>query len=197
MCQQTRSNTIERQTQDIYGNPLKFYAITHDHLTDCKEYVISKEAFSFKRWLIFMTIFSSLAFYCEFYNTDANFLGVFLFILCVVLILKLHLKVKQESLLVIASLGLQLTTTFVTGRKESQFIFNQNIYDVVINEGMYMHRIIFYLAVLLRDIKEPLKMSHIIPLFQHTFPRLDSLEKIFNGVQNSLQTTHYKSKIWK
>ncbi|CAL1269940.1 unnamed protein product [Larinioides sclopetarius] len=197
MCQQKRSNTMERQTQDIYGNTLNFYAITHDHLTDCKEYVISKEAFSFKRWLIFMTIFSSLAFYCEFYNTDANFLGVFLFILCVVLVLKLHLKVKQESLLVIASLGLQLTTTFVTGRKESQFIFNQNIYDVVINEGMYMHRIIFYLAVLLRDIKEPLKISHIIPLFQHTFPRLDCLEKIYNGVQNAFQNTHYKSKIWK
>ncbi|KAF8795570.1 phosphatidylinositol N-acetylglucosaminyltransferase subunit H-like isoform X2 [Argiope bruennichi] len=167
MCQKTRSNAIEGRTQDIYGNPLTFYAITHGHLTDCKEYVIAKEAFNFKRWLIFMTIFSSLAFYCEFYNADANFLGVFLFILCVVLILKLHLKVKQESLLVIASLGLQLTTTFVTGRKESQFIFNQNIYDAVINEGIYMH----------------------------TFPRLDCLEKIYCEVQNSLRNNYYKSKM--
>ncbi|GIX84362.1 phosphatidylinositol N-acetylglucosaminyltransferase subunit H [Caerostris darwini] len=173
MCQQKRSNTVEQRTHDIYGNPLQFYAITHDGSIECKEYVISKETFNFKRWLIFMIIFSSLAFYCEFYNV-------------------LHLKVKQESLLVIASIGLQLTTTFVTGRKESQFIFNRNIYDVVINEGMYMHRIIFYLAVLLRDIKDPLKISSIVPLFQHTFPRLDSLQKIYNGIQN-FHSNHFKS----
>lgn len=43
-----------------------------------------------------------------------------------------------ESLLVIASLGLQLTTTFVTGRKASQFILREDIYDVVINEGIFM-----------------------------------------------------------
>ncbi|GFU17648.1 phosphatidylinositol N-acetylglucosaminyltransferase subunit H [Nephila pilipes] len=190
MCQQKRSNTVEKQTQDIYGNPLEFYTITHDHLTDCKEYIISKETFNFKRWFVFMAIFSSLAFYCEFYNADSNFLGIFLFFLCIVLIFKLHRKVKQESLLVIASLGLQLTTTFVTGRKESQFILNQNIYDVVINEGIFMHRIIFYLAVLLRDIKDPLKISNIVPLFQHTFPRLDCLERIYVGVQNSFQNYH-------
>ncbi|GIX84364.1 phosphatidylinositol N-acetylglucosaminyltransferase subunit H [Caerostris darwini] len=192
MCQQKRSNTVEQRTHDIYGNPLQFYAITHDGSIECKEYVISKETFNFKRWLIFMIIFSSLAFYCEFYNVDANFLSIFLFFLCAMLILKLHLKVKQESLLVIASIGLQLTTTFVTGRKESQFIFNRNIYDVVINEGMYMHRIIFYLAVLLRDIKDPLKISSIVPLFQHTFPRLDSLQKIYNGIQN-FHSNHFKS----
>ncbi|GIY81610.1 phosphatidylinositol N-acetylglucosaminyltransferase [Caerostris extrusa] len=165
MCQQKRSNTVEQRTHDIYGNPLQFYAITHDGSIECKEYVISKETFNFKRWLIFMIIFSSLAFYCEFYNVDANFLSIFLFFLCAMLIFKLHLKVKQESL---------------------------NIYDVVINEGMYMHRIIFYLAVLLRDIKDPLKISSIVPLFQHTFPRLDSLQKIYNGIQN-FHSNHFKS----
>lgn len=46
-----------------------------------------------------------------------------------------------ESLLVIASLGLQLTTTFVTGRKASQFILREDIDDIVINEGLFMVRI--------------------------------------------------------
>lgn len=49
-----------------------------------------------------------------------------------------------ESLLVIASLGLQLTTTFVTGRKASQFILREDISDVIINEGIFMVCTIFY-----------------------------------------------------
>lgn len=41
-------------------------------------------------------------------------------------------------MLVIASLGLQLTTTFVTGRKASQFILKEDVIDIVINEGIFM-----------------------------------------------------------
>ncbi|XP_015925558.1 phosphatidylinositol N-acetylglucosaminyltransferase subunit H [Parasteatoda tepidariorum] len=188
MCQQSNFICVERKAQDIYGNAIKLRTITHKR-SDYKEYIISKEAFSIKRWLILMMVFSSFAFYCEFYNTDTSYLGIFLIILCFVLILKLHLKVKEESLLVIASLGLQLTTTFVTGRKASQFFHRHDVYDIVINEGFFMQRIIFYLAILLQDMKDPLKISSIVPLFQYTFPRLNCLEKIYNGVQASLQTS--------
>ncbi|KAG8192068.1 hypothetical protein JTE90_025332 [Oedothorax gibbosus] len=197
MCQRTKVNIVERKTQDIYGNPLTFSTITHGHLDNCKEYVISKETFNFKKWAILMTIFCTLAFYCEFYNANANFLGIFLIILCIVLVFKLHLKVKQESLLVMASLGLQLTTTFVTGRKASYFIFHGDMYDVVINEGIFMQRIIFYLAVLIKDMKDPPKIGSIIPLFQHTFPRLDSLKQIYNGIQHSFAFEHSEFEMWK
>ncbi|KFM72078.1 Phosphatidylinositol N-acetylglucosaminyltransferase subunit H, partial [Stegodyphus mimosarum] len=186
MCQKIKSSIVEKQTQDIYGNQLRFCTITHGCMSNCKEYIIHKEAFNFKRWVVFMTIFSSLAFYCKFYNTDVSFLGLFLCFLCVILVLKLHHKVKQESLLVIASLGLQLTTTFVTGRKASQFILQRDIQDVVINEGIFMHRVLFYLAVLLRDVKDPTNLKCLIPLFKYTFPRLDCLESIYNGIQASL-----------
>lgn len=185
MCQEASRSIVERKTEDIYGNRLRFCTISHGKSSHSKEYVFTKETFNFKRWLVLMLIFSALAFYCEFYTVDANFLGLFLCFLCLVLILKLHLKVKQESLLIIASLGLQLTTTFVTGRKASQFILREDINDVVINEGIFMNRVLFYLAVLLKDIKDPLKMNGIIPLFKYTFPRLDSLEYIYNGIHTA------------
>lgn len=190
MCQKANRSIVERKTQDIYGNRLWFCTITHGYSSDSKEYVFTKETFNFKRWLVLMAFFSSLAFYCEFYTADASFLGMFLCFLCVILMLKLHLKVKQESLLVIASLGLQLTTTFVTGRKASQFILREDIDDVVINEGIFMNRVLFYLAVMLKDMKDPLRMNGISPLFQYTFPRLDSLEYIYNGIQSAFCFHH-------
>lgn len=184
--QKPKRRIVKKESEDVFGNNLTFYTVSHGLSADCKEYIVAKEAFSFKRWILFMTMFSLLAFYCELYNRDVSILGAIFLFLCFVLIVKLHLKVKEESLLVMASLGLQFTTTFVTGRRASQFIDQQNIQDVVLSEGIMMHRVLYYLAVLLKDANEQFGISTIVPLFQNTFPRLNCLEEIYNGVQMCL-----------
>lgn len=177
---------VKKECEDVFGNNVTFYSVSHGLPANCKEYIVAKEAFNFKRWILFMTVFTLLAFYCELYNRDISSLGAIFLFLCFILIVKLHLKVKEESLLVMASLGLQFTTTFVTGRRASQFIDQQNIQDVVLSEGIMMHRVLYYLAVLLKDANEQLGISAIVPLFQNTFPRLSCLEEIYNGVQMCL-----------
>ncbi|XP_054715679.1 phosphatidylinositol N-acetylglucosaminyltransferase subunit H-like [Uloborus diversus] len=171
-----------RKTWDPYGQVLEFSCIGGGRHS-VREYVFSREAFSFRRWLLLMFLFSSLAFYCEFYNVNASFLGVFLLFLCLLLILKLHFKVKEESLLVMASLGLQLTTTFVTGRRASRLIPARRIQDVVLIEGIFMHRVLFYLSVLLHD---PLQVEGVIPVFQNLLPRIECLEIVYQGVRDVL-----------
>lgn len=72
-----------------------------------------------------------------------------------------------ESLLVMRSLGLQTTTTFVTGRRVSKFINKEFIEDVVISEAISVQSVIFYLAILLRKVDS--NTPCLIPLFHVRF----------------------------
>nr|XP_006820481.1 PREDICTED: uncharacterized protein LOC102805353 [Saccoglossus kowalevskii] len=48
------------------------------------------------------------------------------------------IQVYQESLLVVASTGVQFTTTYQTGRKKHLFIPISSIHDIVISEAVTM-----------------------------------------------------------
>uniref|UniRef100_A0A1E1WWZ3 Putative gpi-glcnac transferase complex n=1 Tax=Amblyomma aureolatum TaxID=187763 RepID=A0A1E1WWZ3_9ACAR len=80
------------------------------------------------------------------------------------------------------SLGLQTTTTFVTGRQESRFFNRENIEDVVISEAISMHSVIFYLVILLHNVDS--KVPSLVPLFQNTVPRLDALKMVYRGIHD-------------
>ena len=58
--------------------------------------------------------------------------------------------VLEESVTVVRDLGVHLETRFVSGSLESRFLDMQKIQDVVLNEGISMHRIVFYLAFLVK-----------------------------------------------
>nr|CAH0102510.1 unnamed protein product [Daphnia galeata] len=88
--------------------------------------------------------------------------------------------IPTESLLVVKTVGLQITTIFASGRKSAKFISWERIQGVVINETITMHQVLFYLAILL-------KYGHgttteILPIFQHSLPRLDCLKKIYKSI---------------
>lgn len=76
MCQQISRSVFEKKTEDIYGNKLWFATITHGQSEATKEFVLTKEVFNLKRWLFLMTLFSCIAFYCEFY-TAVSILAVY------------------------------------------------------------------------------------------------------------------------
>ena len=48
--------------------------------------------------------------------------------------------IPSESLLVMSSLGVQLTTTFATGRTKSTFFDITEVKDIIINEAVTMVR---------------------------------------------------------
>lgn len=109
------------------------------------------------------------------------------------MMLHIHLvKVDHESVLVIGSLGIQVSSSYASGRETSTFIEMSQVKDVVINEAIYMviknidnrcchmcfmqhkaevfvlsqHQIIYYLCILLKDPSAPDDVSSVVPLFQ-------------------------------
>lgn len=57
------------------------------------------------------------------------------------MMLHIHfVKVDHESLLVIGSLGIQVSSSYASGRETTTFIEMSKIKDIVINEAIYMVR---------------------------------------------------------
>jgi len=47
-------------------------------------------------------------------------------------------KVDHETLLIIGSLGIQLSSSYASGRESTTFIEMSKLKDIVINEAVYM-----------------------------------------------------------
>ncbi|KFW64989.1 Phosphatidylinositol N-acetylglucosaminyltransferase subunit H, partial [Pygoscelis adeliae] len=94
-------------------------------------------------------------------------LSAAIFITLIGLIIYLHfVKIDQESLLVIGSLGMK---------------------DVVINEAIHMQKVVYYLCILLQDPGDPQGVSEVVPLFQSSKPRLDCLIEVYKSCQEILE----------
>lgn len=66
-------------------------------------------------------------------------LSAAIFITLIGLIIYLHfVKIDQESLLVIGSLGIQVTSSYASGKESTTFIEMGQVKDVVINEAIHM-----------------------------------------------------------
>ncbi|KAK8779413.1 hypothetical protein V5799_008174 [Amblyomma americanum] len=168
--------------ENVRGEHLDFCAISYGKNL-VQEYIFRHRAFNTKRWLVLTPLFLLGFLHCGLHTRGVDILGVSLVVLCVLLVVKLRRRVKEESLLVMRSLGLQTTTTFVTGRQESRFFNRENIEDVVISEAISMHSVIFYLVILLHNVDS--KVPSLVPLFQNTMPRLDALKMVYRGIHDT------------
>ncbi|KAI9145596.1 GPI-GlcNAc transferase complex, PIG-H component-domain-containing protein [Paraphysoderma sedebokerense] len=83
--------------------------------------------------------------------------------------------VTQESLLLLPPLGLQITTHYHFNRTKSKFITTDRIMEIIINEGIKLWEIRFYLAVIVEG------EDKLIVLFENLLPPLDTLETIYRG----------------
>lgn len=168
--------------ENVRGEPLEFCAISYGKNL-VQEYIFRHRAFNTKRWLVLTPLFLLCFLHCGLHTRGVDILGVSLVVLCILLVVKLRRRVKEESLLVMRSLGLQTTTTFVTGRQESRFFNRENIEDVVISEAISMHSVIFYLVILLHNMDS--KVPNLVPLFKNTMPRLDALKMVYRGIHDT------------
>ncbi|XP_025057135.1 phosphatidylinositol N-acetylglucosaminyltransferase subunit H isoform X5 [Alligator sinensis] len=112
----------------------------------CRQYSASCREFSVRcqpvqlRSLSAATCSVWLAAYWLFVLTQNSMvLSAAIFITLIGLIVYLHfVKIDQESLLVIASLGIQMTSSYASGKENTTFIEMSRVKDVVINEAIYM-----------------------------------------------------------
>ena len=96
-----------------------------------------------------------------------------------------------------ASLGVQLTTTFVSGRTSRRFFDLALIDTVILHEGISLYRIVDYLAVVLKDKRradagsgETLQPSaakdsgkRLVVVFEQLRPRLCVIRCVWRGMR--------------
>eukprot|EP00112_Aurelia_sp_Birch-Aquarium-sp1_P013378 Seg2838.3 transcript_id=Seg2838.3/GoldUCD/mRNA.D3Y31 product="Phosphatidylinositol N-acetylglucosaminyltransferase subunit H" protein_id=Seg2838.3/GoldUCD/D3Y31 len=97
----------------------------------------------------------------------------------------------EENFICVKDLGIQISSVYFTGKTTEEFIPQKDIADVVINEVIYMQRIIYVLVILIgerfpQSSKTEVGYSNIErakTVFKETKPRLAALTEV-------LQETH-------
>ncbi|XP_019947344.1 phosphatidylinositol N-acetylglucosaminyltransferase subunit H [Paralichthys olivaceus] len=170
---------------DISGKPISLDCQTHSSF--CREFTVSSPKVSIGKVVVYTCSVWVIAYIVFFFTENTAVLSSAILITLVGMMLHIHLvKVDHESLLVIGSLGIQVTSNYASGRETTTFIEKNKIKDIVINEAIYMHQIIYYLCVLLKDPSEPNAVSSVVPLFQSSKPRLNCLVKVYRSCQEIL-----------
>ncbi|CAH3186886.1 unnamed protein product [Porites evermanni] len=101
-------------------------------------------------------------------------------------------NVCRESVLVVKDLGIQLTRIGAFGLQTSQFIEQHRVVDVIINEVITMHQVVFYLMLLTHDHETQNKLSEknqqLVPLFTASMPCLETIKPIYHDMKKILGT---------
>ncbi|XP_041469298.1 phosphatidylinositol N-acetylglucosaminyltransferase subunit H-like [Lytechinus variegatus] len=108
--------------------------------------------------------------------------AVLAIMISVLLVLYIHSSVSKETLLLISSLGVQISSEYVTGRRVTKFIPFRAVQDIVIHEAVTMNKVVYYLAVLLKHQNGTEWTNSLVPVFMHSMPRLDKLQEIHASV---------------
>lgn len=98
----------------------------------------------------------------------------------IIFALRFSFKVSNESLLITAPIGLQLTTTYITGHQRVFSLPWESIIDVLIVDIIHTQKVLYYLAI-----KTP--QNGIVTLFQKSAPRLHFLEIIYKDIYRLLE----------
>ncbi|NP_001427573.1 phosphatidylinositol N-acetylglucosaminyltransferase subunit H isoform 4 [Homo sapiens] len=154
----------ERSFSDICGGRLALQRRYYS--PSCREFCLSCPRLSLRSltavtctvWLAAYGLFTL----CE----NSMILSAAIFITLLGLLGYLHfVKIDQETLLIIDSLGIQMTSSYASGKESTTFIEMGKVKDIVINEAIYM-KVIYYLCILLKDPVEPHGISQVVPVFQ-------------------------------
>ncbi|KAI8619599.1 GPI-GlcNAc transferase complex, PIG-H component-domain-containing protein [Chytriomyces sp. MP71] len=81
--------------------------------------------------------------------------------------------VREESLLVIRNVGLQTRTTNALGSSSTTFVPVSKVAEVIVNEGITMFQVRYYLAVVVSDRKE------MLVIFESFLPKLEYLKPVY------------------
>lgn len=164
-----------------FDNRLVLKSSTQESLKhSCVEYCIEKrEQFSYTECVV--VVLSLLtALYSYFIIATWCLTSGFIVLILFILLIRLSFKVRNESLLIAAPIGLQLTTTYITGHQRVYSLPWQCITDILIVDIIHTQKILYYLAI-----KTP--KNGLVTLFQKTTPRLKFLEIIYKDVYRLIE----------
>ncbi|KAM4019816.1 phosphatidylinositol N-acetylglucosaminyltransferase subunit H [Anomaloglossus baeobatrachus] len=178
---------------DIYGNTITLQQQAYGDT--CQDFTVTSAKVSVRSLTTWTCIVWVVAYAIFFYTDHSAVLTAAILVSIVGLLLYLHLvKVDHESLLILGSLGIQRTTTYASGREHTVFVEMCRVQDVVINEGISMHRVNYYLCLLLKDPSDPQAgVSQVVPVFQSAQPRLDCLAEVYRSCQEILSSQWSKA----
>ncbi|KAM9840677.1 phosphatidylinositol N-acetylglucosaminyltransferase subunit H [Aulostomus maculatus] len=170
---------------DINGKPISLDCQSHSSF--CREFTVSSPKVSIGKVMVYTCTVWLIAYVVFFVTQNTMVLSSAIFVTLVGMMLHIHfVKVDHESLLVIGSVGIQVSSNYASGRETTTFIEMNKIKDIVINEAIYMHKIIYYLCILLKDPSGPDSVSSVVPLFQSSKPRLNCLVEVYKSCQEIL-----------
>ncbi|KAM4713447.1 phosphatidylinositol N-acetylglucosaminyltransferase subunit H [Anableps anableps] len=170
---------------NISGKQISLNCQTHSSF--CREFTVSSPKMSIGKVMVYTCSVWLFAYAVFFFTQNTAVLSSAILITLTGMMFHIHfVKVDHESLLVIGSLGIQLSSSYASGREVTTFIEMSKIKDIVINEAVYLHQIIYYLCVLLKEPSEPNVVSSVVPLFQSSKPRLNCLVKVYKSCQEIL-----------
>ncbi|XP_008396636.1 phosphatidylinositol N-acetylglucosaminyltransferase subunit H [Poecilia reticulata] len=170
---------------NISGKAISLDCQTHSSF--CREFTVSSPKMSIGKVMVYTCSVWLLAYAVFFFTENTAVLSSAILITLTGMMLHIHfVKVDHESLLVIGSLGIQVSSNYASGREVTTFIEMSRIKDIVINEAVYLNQIIYYLCVLLKEPSEPNVVSSVVPLFQSSKPRLNCLAKVYKSCQEIL-----------
>ncbi|XP_066133352.1 phosphatidylinositol N-acetylglucosaminyltransferase subunit H isoform X5 [Saccopteryx bilineata] len=127
----------EMSFSDIYGGRLALQRRCYSPF--CREFCLSCPRLSLRSltavtctvWLVAYGLFAL----CE----NSMILSAAIFITLLGLLAYLHfVKIDQETLLIIDSLGIQMTSSYASGKESTTFIEMGDVKDIIINEAIYM-----------------------------------------------------------
>lgn len=90
-------------------------------------------------------------------------------------------QIKEESLLVIKDLGVEIKTSYMLLRSETLFIDQARILEVILNEGVYEWEVRFYMAIIIEG------QDSMEVVFHHLKPRLSVLLPVYHGTRACLK----------
>ncbi|KAI4883756.1 hypothetical protein NFI96_030530, partial [Prochilodus magdalenae] len=164
----------EAKYTDIHGQPISLDC--QDHSPFCREFTVISPKVSLRKVMVYTCSVWLVAYAVFFVTENTTVLSSAIMVTLAGMILHIHfVKVDQETLLIIGSLGVQLSSSYASGRESTTFIEMNKIKDIVINEAIYMHTIIYYLCILIKDSSEPNGVASVVPLFQRERVQLISV----------------------
>ncbi|KAI8581259.1 hypothetical protein K450DRAFT_233897 [Umbelopsis ramanniana AG] len=89
--------------------------------------------------------------------------------------------VKEESILAVRNVGVQVKTTYLSGRSVSQFIERSRVCDIIIHEAITMWQVKFYMAIITA------KQDKMTVVFEHLLPPLNpTLITVYHGARSMI-----------
>ncbi|KTG37323.1 hypothetical protein cypCar_00004916 [Cyprinus carpio] len=175
----------EEEFTDINGNSISLDCQTHSDF--CREFTVTSPKLSLRKVMVYTCFVWLFAYAVFFFTENTAVLSSAIILTLAGMMIHIHfVKVDHETLLIIGSLGVQLSSSYASGRESTIFIEMNKLKDIVINEAVYMHSIIYYLCILIKDPADPETVTSVVPLFQSSNPRLNCLVQVYRSCQEIL-----------